>query len=294
MAGGWIKLHYKIMECWVWHNPLYLKAWLHILFSANYKDKRLPFNGEVIIIQRGQFITSQRKLAEEWGCSVVTVRKILSMMEKDGMITLKTDNKKTLLTVVNYDVYQLNETQGITQTITQSSTQDITQSITQAFHNIRSIDNNIIQEEKKIEKESILSDDKIPKKAPAGFNLEESLSELSWSDSMKDTIRNWFQYKKERRKTYTPIGAKSLLTTVQNAIDTFGEQAVIDQIVSSIGNQYQGMGLERIKAKPIQAQQPEYGSIQEKWENVLYELERNNEVIDADRFDVSDLETEGS
>ena len=37
--NGWIKIHKKIMKSAIWQDPLRLKAWMHILLSANYEDK---------------------------------------------------------------------------------------------------------------------------------------------------------------------------------------------------------------------------------------------------------------
>ena len=130
MASGWIITHRKMMDCWIWENPLYLKAWMHLLYTVNHSDKKILFDRELITVKRGQLITSQRKLAEAWGCSVMTVRAILDLMCKDEMITVETDRKKTLLTVVNYDVYQFPETDSRTETITETRTDSRTVSRT--------------------------------------------------------------------------------------------------------------------------------------------------------------------
>jgi DNA replication protein DnaD len=107
-----------------------LKAWMHLLYTVNHSDKKILFDRELITVKRGQLITSQRKLADAWGCSVMTVRAILDLMCKDEMITVETDRKKTLLTVVNYDVYQLPETDSRTETITETRTDSRTVSRT--------------------------------------------------------------------------------------------------------------------------------------------------------------------
>ena len=130
MAYGWIQLHRKIRDCWVWENPLYLKAWLYILFAANYKEKKILFDGKITAIKRGQFITSQRRLAADWGCNVKTVRNILNLMEEQEMVTLTTTGNGTLLTVINYDFYQSLETENGTPTTTQTTTLDGTRSTT--------------------------------------------------------------------------------------------------------------------------------------------------------------------
>ena len=104
---GWIKIHKKIIDSAVWSDPLRLKAWIHILVSANYEDKEWFANGRLVQIQRGQLVTSNRKLQEAWGCSTNTVARILQQFAEMGMIEVEKPYKRyTLLTVVKYSDYQ--------------------------------------------------------------------------------------------------------------------------------------------------------------------------------------------
>ena len=104
---GWIKIHKKLMKSAIWQDPLRLKAWMHILLSANYEDKEWLCNKEVVTIKKGQFITSNRKLQDAWGCSANTVRRILSQLQQLDMIKVEiSPYRYTLLTVINYGVYQ--------------------------------------------------------------------------------------------------------------------------------------------------------------------------------------------
>lgn len=104
---GWIKLHKKLLNSAVWSDNRRLKAWIHILLSANYEDKEWFANGRLIQIKRGQFVTSNRKLQEAWGCSTNTVSGILKQFAEMGMIEVECPNKKyTLITVVKYSDYQ--------------------------------------------------------------------------------------------------------------------------------------------------------------------------------------------
>lgn len=105
--AGWVKIHRKIKENWIWDKPDYLKAWLDLIFKANYEDRRVLFDGEVSELKKGQFITSIRKLADEWGWSKDRVLKFLRLLEKDEMIRRNSDNKRTLITIENYSFYQV-------------------------------------------------------------------------------------------------------------------------------------------------------------------------------------------
>ena len=106
--GNWIKLNRNIRKHFLWDftKPLYLMAWIDILMSANYADKKVIAGDSVITVPRGSFVTSLRKLATQWQCSKDTVKRILTILESDSMITCKADSKHTIITVENYALYQ--------------------------------------------------------------------------------------------------------------------------------------------------------------------------------------------
>lgn len=110
MAGiGWISIHRKIQECSIWidDEPFDRRsAWIDLLLLANHEDKKMIFDGNIITVQRGQRVTSVRYLAERWRWSTKKTLNFLRLLESEQMIVKESDNKKTLLTIVNYGVYQ--------------------------------------------------------------------------------------------------------------------------------------------------------------------------------------------
>lgn len=105
---GWIRLYRKLQECWIWDDKpfSYGQAWVDLLLLVNHRDKQILFDGQVITVGKGQRVTSIRQLADRWGWSRTKVARVLDLLEKDKMIERKSDNKKTLITIVNYEVYQ--------------------------------------------------------------------------------------------------------------------------------------------------------------------------------------------
>lgn len=116
--GGWIKLHRQILDCWVWDDDEpYTKAqaWMYLLICANHTETKIYFDGGLLTVERGQYITSIRKLADKFLWSRDKVSKFLKLLESDNMATVKADTKKTLITIVNYAKYQDSESDNRTQ-----------------------------------------------------------------------------------------------------------------------------------------------------------------------------------
>ncbi|MBY6800147.1 DnaD domain protein [Clostridium botulinum] len=111
MAGegkGWISLYRSIQDHWLWREKPFSKgqAWMDLLLSANHQDKKIVFDSNLIEVKRGQFITSIRKLCDRWGWSNSKVKKFLELLQGDGMLTYKSDTKKTTINIEKYELYQ--------------------------------------------------------------------------------------------------------------------------------------------------------------------------------------------
>lgn len=109
MAQGWISIHRKIRDCAViWDDKPFSRgqAWLDLLLMVNHEDKEIMFNGCYRKIERGQTLTSLTKLSDQWGWSRKKTTKFLNELKMAQMLDLKSDNKSTTVTVINYDFYQ--------------------------------------------------------------------------------------------------------------------------------------------------------------------------------------------
>lgn len=105
--NGWIKLHKKLLKNPIFLHPKILQLFLYCLLSANYEEKRILWNDKEQIIPRGSFITGRKRLAEDTKQAETTIYRNLKILSNLGMISLKTNNRFTLIDVVNYCNYQV-------------------------------------------------------------------------------------------------------------------------------------------------------------------------------------------
>ena len=109
LSSGWIKLYRQLQDCWIWldKDPFDKRsAWVDLLLTANHSDKKILFNGELITVKRGQILTSVRKLSAKWKWSVNKVYRFLKLLESDEMLQKESDKDRTLLTIINYSIFQ--------------------------------------------------------------------------------------------------------------------------------------------------------------------------------------------
>lgn len=113
--SGWIKLHRKIIDNWIWDDPEKLRAWIDILLMVNHEERQVPFDGHIITIQKGQRLTSLQKLSVRWGWSRNRVDRFLELLEEADMISTNRTPNGTVLTVINWALYQdARDTDGAT------------------------------------------------------------------------------------------------------------------------------------------------------------------------------------
>lgn len=105
---GWIKIHRKITEHWIWKNSQYVHAWMTILMTVNYETKRNVIQGEVIDCGRGQSLLSLQNWTRLFGnnWTIQKTRTFFDLLKADEMINTEGLHKTTRLTVCKYDDYQ--------------------------------------------------------------------------------------------------------------------------------------------------------------------------------------------
>jgi hypothetical protein len=135
----WIKLHKSLLD-WEWYsNSKMLHLWIHILLSANKVDKKW----QGIEIKRGQFVTSLIKIASYLNLSIRTIRTNLLRLQKSKDIVIKTTNRYTIITIVNYSIAQDSRIKNDKQIIHQKDKQNINEINSKYKQNKITLDNKI-------------------------------------------------------------------------------------------------------------------------------------------------------
>ena len=115
---GWIKDYRKELESDIWSMPpLYHRIWQYLKYKVNHEPRYLPSQNGKIYIGEGETITSLRQIAENVAWvenkairvpAAETIRKVLSWLAEENMITRTSDTRGTRIKVVNYSIYQGN------------------------------------------------------------------------------------------------------------------------------------------------------------------------------------------
>ena len=111
---GFVSVHRKLMNNPIWSDPHYVKLWMYCLFQASHKQHEQLVGNNMITLERGQFITGRHSLADDLNSGMKPKQKLnektwfryLNNLEKWGMLTIKSTNKYSVVTIDKYDFYQ--------------------------------------------------------------------------------------------------------------------------------------------------------------------------------------------
>ncbi len=107
--SGFVLLYKSLKDVSFYRDPSRKALWLHLLIEAAHECTDTTFNGNRLVLSRGQVVGSARSLGEACGISEDSARRSLEAFEQDGMISRASKQGTrgyTLITLLNYDPYQ--------------------------------------------------------------------------------------------------------------------------------------------------------------------------------------------
>jgi len=121
--------NYSLKRGWQEH-PLFGKepysrrdAWCWLIENARFRDGRANVSGKVIPLRRGQLSFSVRFLAQKWRWDKGRVERFLKRLKTEAMIETHNETGQNIITICNYDKYQLIPNYAETQSETGNGTQ---------------------------------------------------------------------------------------------------------------------------------------------------------------------------
>lgn len=105
---GWIKLYRTLLTNKLWIKEPFTKgqAWVDILLRINHKDNETLIGNQNIEVLRGQTLWSMKDMANRWKWSRKKVENFLKMLKKEHQIYYQSTTKYTMITVINWGLYQ--------------------------------------------------------------------------------------------------------------------------------------------------------------------------------------------
>jgi len=148
--NGWIKINRAIQKHWLWDDPEKLKAWIDLIFLANYETKKIPYKGKIVVCEKGYVNLSISALAKRWDWSRDRTRNYLHLLQNDNMIVIKATTNRTTIFIVNYAKYQGFSTSATTKQVSKQVSKQVNELDNEQYNEL-----DTTKEIKKVKKERI-------------------------------------------------------------------------------------------------------------------------------------------
>lgn len=106
MNRGYIRLWRKSLDAgWIRNHKLWA-FWTYCLLKATHHEFNAIVGLQTVHLMPGQFIFGLLVASKETGLSIQEIRTVLDFLKKAGNLTIKSTNKFSIITVINWHIYQ--------------------------------------------------------------------------------------------------------------------------------------------------------------------------------------------
>ncbi len=103
----WVKLFQKLLVNPVFKDSELLHLFIFCLLKANYKPDQWICGNQVIPLKVGQFATGIKTIVKETNIKQTTIYRKMKVLTDLGIISIKAENKFSVITVNKYSSYQV-------------------------------------------------------------------------------------------------------------------------------------------------------------------------------------------
>lgn len=153
--------------------------------KATYKPITIQLNWRTVQLEPGQFVTGRLQASKETGLSAQCVRTCLQALKSTSNITIKTTNRYSIITIINWNSYQAEENE-----INHQNNQHFNQPVTS-----RQPADNHIQEVKEVK--NIKNKDMVARRRqlPPDFILSPELKQIAAKKGLNgDRVESVFEH----------------------------------------------------------------------------------------------------
>ena len=106
MESGYVKLWRKSLKNGMMQNPELFLFWCWCLLKASHKERKIMVGYQSVLLKPGEFIFGRKMASKELHLSERNIRTNVNFLEKSENVTIKTTNKFSILSIVNWNIYQ--------------------------------------------------------------------------------------------------------------------------------------------------------------------------------------------
>ncbi len=106
MSHGWVSVHRKILDNPIFKNDKLFRVFMFSLLKASHSDHQTLIGDTVVELKTGELITGREAISKATGLTSQNVRTALNKLKTMQILTIKSTNKYSIISITNWDQYQ--------------------------------------------------------------------------------------------------------------------------------------------------------------------------------------------
>lgn len=250
--GGYVNISRDILtHPVVCKDAINLAIMVWLIREAAYTEHEVWFGNKTITIKPGQLVTGRRVMSEQLNVQQMHIERTLKLFESAQLIEQQANSRGRLISLLFMASEEKSEQQS-EQQVNNKCSADVQQMNSKVNHtelNNTTKGTKVTNETKEVEVVAKATPSRRKSKQPA-FDPEPLIESAALPEPVKDSTREWVQYKAERRDKYTETGFSRLLAQIQKCVQTYGSDAFINATEMSMANGYQGIVWPKARSSP--------------------------------------------
>lgn len=99
-------LHRKLLDNPIFKNHKLLQVFLYCLLKASHKDHDQLVGDTIVSLKKGDLVAGRKVISRHTGLTEQNTRTAITRLEKLGILTIKSTNKYSLISITNWDSHQ--------------------------------------------------------------------------------------------------------------------------------------------------------------------------------------------
>jgi hypothetical protein len=109
MQRGYVKLWRRSIDNGWLQNHLLWSFWCWCLLKASHKQTEITVGYQRVVLEPGQFVFGRNNAAKELRASPQNIRTCVQTLTKTQNLTIKSTNKFSIISIINWESYQQDE-----------------------------------------------------------------------------------------------------------------------------------------------------------------------------------------
>src|SRR5699024_8736763 len=126
----------------IFQNEKLFKVFMYCLMKATHSEHKQLVGKQFVDLEKGQFVFGRKKAALELNMKESTVRDYINLLKQDNAIRIKSTNKFSIITIVNWEVHQHEDDDDRQQNDSKMTTERQQNDTNKNVKNVKNVKNN--------------------------------------------------------------------------------------------------------------------------------------------------------